>query len=308
MNKLTNKLRILTKENAVYQSLFEQAALPDLTLTDNNSEANIVLAAPAMAADCLNEFSKLSWVQSIYAGVEPLMEPQLRKDYQLTNVKGIFGQQIAEYVLGYAIDHFRHLSIYKDQQVQRQWKPHRYTTLANKQLLVIGAGSIGNHLAKMAAAFKLYTVGVNSTGIAPKGSEFNEIIAFKQLDAYLAKADVIVSVLPNTPQTEGIVNKAFFSKCNGALFFNVGRGNSVNTTALLEALQQGNIKHAYLDVFVNEPISESCPYWHNPKVTVTPHIAAYGFPEDAFEIFKENYLNWYNGVALRNHISFDKGY
>ncbi len=308
MNKSTNKLRILTKENSVYQSLFEQAALPNLILTNNNTEANIVLAAPAMAAECLDEFNNLSWVQSIYAGVEPLTTPHLRRDYQLTNVKGIFGQQIAEYVLGYAIDHFRHLSLYQAQQIQKQWQPHRYTTLADKQLLVIGAGSIGNHLAKTAATFKLHTVGVNSSGITPTGSEFDKIIGSKQLNAYLAKADIIVSVLPNTPQTEGIFNSKFFSQCDGALFFNVGRGNSVHSAALLQALQQGNIEHAYLDVFVNEPISPQCPYWHNPKITVTPHIAAYGFPEDAFEIFKQNYFNWYNGTALKNCISFDKGY
>ncbi len=305
---MTNKLRILTKENATYETLFKQAALPDIILTDNNAEANIVLAAPAMVASCLDEFPNLSWVQSVYAGVDPLMAPSLKQNYQLTNVKGIFGQQIAEYVLGYAIDYYRHFSLYKVQQQQKQWQPHRYTTLANKRLVVIGAGSIGNHLAKTAAAFQLHTVGVNSTGITPKGSEFNDVVAFEQLDAYLTDADIIVSVLPNTPKTVGIYNNEFFSQCNGALFFNVGRGNAVDSTALLTALQQGNIEQAYLDVFVNEPISVQCPYWHNSKITVTPHIAAYGFPEDVFDIFKENYLNWYNGNALKNCISFSKGY
>ncbi|WED21697.1 D-2-hydroxyacid dehydrogenase [Vibrio sp. JC009] len=308
MDNFSNKLRILTQSDSTYLQLLKKAALPDLEITDNNAEADIVLAEPPMLSKCLDEFTELSWAQSTFAGVDALMSPGLRQDYDLTNVKGIFGQQISEYVLGYCIEHFRHFNLYRQQQEQKVWQPHTYSTLADKRLFILGTGAIGNYLAKAASAFNLHTVGINRTGIPPKESAFNEVVHFEQLQARLAEADILVSTLPGTPETEGVFNQAFFADCREALFFNVGRGSAVDTPALLEALEQNKISHAFLDVFINEPISQQCPYWHNPKVTVTPHIAAYSFPEQVFEIFTENYLRWRDGFQLQNRVDFDKGY
>ncbi|PWI33758.1 D-2-hydroxyacid dehydrogenase [Vibrio albus] len=308
MNNSTNKLKILTQTDERYYQLFEEASLPDLQLTDNSAEADIVLAAPPVLAQCLDEFPRLDWVQSAYAGVDPLMAPGLRQDYQLTNVKGIFGQQIAEYVLGYLIQHFRHFNTYREQQQNKHWKPHFYQTLADKKLLILGTGALGNYLARTASAFNLHTIGVNRTGIPPKDSAFNEVVHTEQMQSHLSETDIVVSALPATPQTKGMFNAAFFAACQNTLFFNVGRGNSVDTPALLDALEQGKVEHAFLDVFINEPISQQCPYWHNPKVTVTPHIAAYSFPEQVFEIFKDNYLRWHDGFQLQYVVDFDKGY
>ncbi len=311
MNNSTNKLKILTQlaqTDKLYSKLFEDASLPGLELTDNHAEANIILAAPPVLAACLNEFPHLDWVQSIYAGVDSLMAPDLRQDYQLTNVKGIFGQQISEYVLGYIIQHFRHLNIYRDQQQDKLWKPHFYQTLAGKKLLILGTGALGNYMARTAAAFHLQTIGINRTGIPPKDSAFNEVVHSEQVHTYLPEADIVVSTLPATPETENMFNADFFSACQQVLFFNVGRGNSVDTSALLDALDQDQVEHAFLDVFINEPISQQCPYWHHPKVTVTPHIAAYSFPEQVFEIFKDNYLRWHDGFQLQYQVDFSKGY
>ncbi|MDG3084608.1 D-2-hydroxyacid dehydrogenase [Vibrio hannami] len=308
MDNFTNKLRILTQTDNKYLELFNSANLPDLELTENNEDADIILAAPPVLAECLDEFINVSWVQSTYAGVDPLMKEGLRQDYDLTNVKGIFGQQISEYVLGYTISHFRHFETYKKQQQDKIWKPHRYSTLAEKKMIILGTGALGNYLAGSAKALNIHTIGVNRTGIPPKDSSFTEVVHIEQLSLRLVEADVIVSTLPSTPKTEGMFDTNFFSHCQKALFFNVGRGNSVVTQALLDALEQENIEHAFLDVFINEPISQQCPYWHNPKVTVTPHIAAYSFPEQVFEIFKENYLLWRDGFQLKHQIDFDKGY
>ncbi|MDV7106151.1 D-2-hydroxyacid dehydrogenase [Vibrio sp. TH_r3] len=308
MDNFNNKLRILTKSDSVYLELFEKANLPGLIITEKNSDANIVLAAPPILADCIDTFSNMNWVQSTYAGVDPLMQPGLRQDYDLTNVKGIFGQQISEYVLGYCIEYFRHFNLYRQQQQQKCWQPHSYSTLAGKKLLILGTGAIGNYLAKTAASLNLHSIGINRSGIPPKESAFDQTAHFEQLDLYLADADIIVSTLPGTTQTKNMFDQTFFSHCRNALFFNVGRGNSVNTAALIEALEGDNISHAFLDVFANEPISEQCSYWHNAKVTITPHIAADSFPEQVFEIFSDNYLKWRDGFQLDNQVDFDKGY
>jgi phosphoglycerate dehydrogenase-like enzyme len=308
MDNFTNKLRILTEDNASYQTLFAQAGLPDLELTDNNAEADIVLAAPPLLADSLDEFKRLDWVQSAFAGVDALMAPGLRQDYQLTNVRGIFGQQIAEYVLGHSIAHLRHFGAYQQQQQQKQWQPLPYQTLSGRKLMILGCGSIGRELARAAGALGLHTIGVNRTGIPPRESTFDEVVHIEQLHDRLPEADILVSTLPGTPQTKGMFNQAFFACCRNVLFFNVGRGDAVVTQALLNALQGRQVEHAFLDVFINEPISQQCPYWSNPKVTVTPHIAAYSFPDQVFAIFCDNYQRWRDGFSLQHLVDFDKGY
>jgi len=308
MDNFINKVRIITEHDSQYIEMFDKAHLPDLKLTDNNSEANIILASPPLVAPIIDEFTHLKWVQSAYAGVDMLINPSLRQDYQLTNVKGIFGEQIAEYVLGYTISYFRHFNSYRDQQSEKIWKQHNYRTISGKKMLILGTGSIGNYLAKSASIFGLETIGVNRTGIPPINSEFSNIIHTEQIINTLSEIDIIVSTLPNTAQTSGMFNHDFFSHCNQSLFFNVGRGNSIHTESLLEALKDKNIQHAFLDVFINEPISQDCPYWHNPNITITPHIAAWSFPEQVFDIFKDNYLRWRDGFHLIHTIDFDKGY
>lgn len=308
MDNFINRVKIATEYNDKYIEMLNKARLPNLEITEENSEANIILGSPPLVAPIINEFASLEWMQSAYAGVDALTESSLRQDYQLTNVKGIFGEQISEYVLGYTIAHFRHFDKYKQQQSDKNWQPHSYQTLTRKKILIFGTGTIGNYLASTASALGLHTIGVNRTGIPPKESAFKEVVHIEQVTEILNCIEIIVSTLPNTVQTEGMFNQAFFSRCKQALFFNVGRGASVHTDSLLEALEKDNIRHAFLDVFINEPISQSCPYWHNPKVTITPHIAACSFPEQVFEIFKDNYLRWYDGFNLINTIDFNKGY
>jgi phosphoglycerate dehydrogenase-like enzyme len=308
MDNFVNKLRIVTELSVEYTELVIQADLPDLEITQNNGEATIVLGSPPLLAPLLDEFTNLEWVQSTYAGVDALVDPLKRQDYQLTNVKGIFGEQISEYVLGYMIAHFRHFKDYKRQQSNKIWKPRRYKTLSTRQMMIFGTGAIGNHLARAASTFNVHTIGINRTGIPPKDSAFSEIVHIEQAISRLQTTDVIVSTLPNTPLTEKLFNAEFFAHCEETLFFNVGRGSSVDTDGLLRSIDAGNISHAFLDVFINEPISEQCPYWHNPNITVTPHIAAFSFPEQVVNIFKENYHRWRDGYSLNHTIDFDKGY
>lgn len=167
MNNFTHQLYILTEHNDLYRDAIEALQLPDLVITEDRSQADLLLAAPPMAARCLEEFPRLEWLQSAYAGVDALITPALRQDYELTNVKGIFGQQIAEYVLGYTIGHYRHFARYQQQQQHAQWQPHLYQSLTGQVMTILGTGSIGAHLADVAAAFGLTVIGVNSSGIPP---------------------------------------------------------------------------------------------------------------------------------------------
>lgn len=308
MKTETQYLYVESKTKAEYLELLREANLPQLEVTEDKSLANILLAGPPMVADKLEEFPKLEWVQSVYAGVDALTQPGLRRDYLLTNVKGIFGQPISEYVLGYAIAHYRHFDTYREQQTAQNWQPHPYVCLNEKTIVILGTGSIGAHLSITSKAFGLKTIGVNSSGQHPANSQFDQVFAIQDIDKALAQADILVSVLPKTPQTKGILNAETFSHCKEVLLFNVGRGDAIDTQALLDGLDNGQIKRAYLDVFINEPISQQCPYWQHPQVTVTPHIAAHSFPSQVMGLFKQNYAKWLKGEELDAKVDFEKGY
>ncbi|OLQ92589.1 2-ketoacid reductase [Vibrio ponticus] len=308
MNNFTKKLFILTEQNETYQKLVESYDLPNLAITQEPREAHIVLAAPPLLAPQLNQFENLQWVQSTYAGIDTLIKDSLRQDYLLTNVKGIFGQQIAEYVLGLSIEHFRHFGLYRQQQRKQQWLPHPYQTLNSKTMVIAGTGEIGSYLAKMAKVFGIVTIGVNTRGIPKADSSFDYIYHIDELASAISKADIVVSTLPETVSTQGIFNQMALSQANSILFFNVGRGSSVEQTALIEALDRGNIAHAFLDVFPQEPLPSEHPYWSHPNITITPHIAAVSFPEQVVKIFADHYIEWEQGYSLRGCIDFSKGY
>ncbi|MCG9683987.1 D-2-hydroxyacid dehydrogenase [Vibrio sp. Isolate23] len=307
MNNFTNKVYLLTENNDAYQKQLDALQLPDLAITQMPDEACILLASPPLAAKKLNDFPHLEWMQSVYAGVDALATVE-KSDFLLTNVKGIFGQQISEYVLGYLIQHHRHFLHYQESQNQAKWVPKPYQSLSALTLLVLGTGSIGSHLAKTTQAFGIKVIGINRSGIPAMHSPFAETYHIQELESVLSRVDVIVNTLPSTPDTLHILNSQSLSHCRSALLFNVGRGNAICESGLLSAIENQSITHAYLDVFENEPLEAQHPFWHHPAITVTPHIAALSFPEQVVEIFAENYQRWRDGFSLINEVDLEKGY
>lgn len=306
MNNFTHQVYLLTDDNSRYQQLL--ADIDSLTLTENKHEATILLTSPPLAAKQLDQFPNIEWIQSIYAGVDALTPHLTDFSGELTNVKGIFGQQIAEYVLGYTIAHQRHLFHYQTEQQNKHWSPLPYQSLTGKKMVILGTGSIGSHLASSAKTLGLITAGVNRSGIPAMHSPFDEVYHIQELSSLLTSADIIVNTLPSTPETQHMLGAEIFKQCRNTLLFNVGRGNALEESALLEALDKNWIEHAFLDVFEQEPLPSEHPYWENPKITITPHIAAISFPEQVVEIFAENYQRWIDGYSLLNQVDIEKGY
>lgn len=308
MTFASHNVYLLTEHNERYLALLSELDLPDLTFTQDKAEATILLAAPPMAAKAMDQFPNLEWIQSIYAGVDALV-PHLQ-DFEgvLTNVKGIFGQQISEYVLGYVIAHQRHFAHYQSEQQKAQWTPKPYTSLNEFNMVILGTGSIGTHLAQSAKALGMRVSGVNRSGIPSKHSPFDTLYHVQELTTALAGANVVVNTLPNTPDTQHILNHQTLSHLDQSLLFNVGRGAALDEHALIEAIEQGCVQHAFLDVFEQEPLHHEHPFWSHPHITVTPHIAALSFPEQAAEIFAENYARWRDGFRLLHVVEPKRGY
>ena len=301
------KIKIVSRQQQRYVQLLTNAQLPQLEITEDPQQAMVLLADPPLIAPYLAEYPHLQWLQSTYAGIDALIKPEIRQDYQLTNIRGIFGPLIAEYILGHILNHQRHFPQYKAQQQRSHWQSHPYQSMAGKTMVIIGTGTIGQHLAKVGAVFGCHIIGVNRSGITAS-TDFQQTYAITALNTALTQADYVVSILPATTDTDDLFDQDRFSHCKNALFFNVGRGNTVNEQALIMALEQQYLCHAFIDVFKTEPLTPDHPFWHHPKITITPHIAAESFPEQVFTIFKANYFRFQQQQKLNYLIDFKRGY
>ena len=309
-----HELLILSRHAPEYQRLIGAARLPQLDVSassdPNVSEAErfeIVLGEPSLVRTGLPRLTGMKWVQSTWAGVEPLLDPSLRRSYILTNARGVFGPQMSEYVFGYMIARERMMfEKYAAQQVGR-WDPTPPGTLRGKQIGLLGVGSIGATLAATAKHFGMRVKGYT------RGSEgCADIDAYFHGDDRIAFAhdlDYLVSVMPNTAATRRLVDAALLAALPPrAVFINPGRGSVVDERALADALQRGSLAAAVLDVFEQEPLPADHVFWRTLNVLITSHTAALSIPDDIAPVFIDNFRRWIAGQPLRYRVDFEAGY
>jgi len=266
----------------------------------------IVLGQPDLVAAALHDLPGVRWVQSTWAGVAPLLELG-RRDFLLTGVKGVFGPQMAEYVMAYLLARELKLLERRRRQRQREWWNADSGSLQGKTLGIMGTGSIGRCIADRAMAFGLRVIGFSRGGRPAAG--FERVFPADRLGEFLALADYLVSVLPATPETDGLLDaRAFRAMRRHCCLVNVGRGNVVDEGALEHALRQGRLAAAVLDVFRQEPLPADSPLWDTPGLTLTAHVAAKSHPPDIARIFVENYNRFVAGETLLYPIDFERGY
>ena len=307
-------LLILSRRAADYQRLIAAARLPDLHViasADADVSAadrfEMVLGEPSLVRTALARLTGMKWLQSTWAGVEPLLDPSLRRDYILTNARGVFGPQMSEYVFGYMIAHERKVFEKYAAQQQGRWDPAPPGMLRGKQIGLLGVGSIGASLAATAKHFgmrvKGYTRG--SEGCADVDTYFHGDDRIR----FAADLDYLVSVMPNTAGTRHLVDAALLAALPPrAVFINPGRGSVVDEGALVEALQNGRLAGAVLDVFEQEPLPADHIFWRLPNIVITSHTAAISFPDDIAPVFIDNYRRWIAGRPLRYQVDFVAGY
>lgn len=283
---------------------------PDFPLDDveiiygwNGKVGNTTLHSPA---------SKLKWVQMHTAGVDFVDQAIMKeKNILLTNSSGLHGKVIAESVFGMLLSYTRGIGkAIKDQPLKKWSKNKNIMELQDSTMMIVGAGRIGMEVAIIAKAFGMKTIGVNRTG---KAVEYMDVIIKQsELVNYVQEADVVVNILPLTKLTTYFFDKTIFSKMKKtAIFINVGRGKSVNAKDLVEALDEGNLAFAALDVFENEPLPTDNPLWEREDVLITPHISGLlpKFNTRLFSIFEENLRSFVEGKELpKNLIDFEKSY
>ena len=244
----------------------------------------------------LRAAEKLRWVQSPTASLEHyLFGALIEHSCQLSNMRGLYSDVIADHVMGYVLCFARNLHLYLKRQRQAKWAPvgddlgqpdftagpstvsatdRRHIHVADCTIGVVGVGSIGAEVARRAAAFGMKIVGVDPIrtelpGLVP------EVWPTTRLPDLLAASDFVVIAAPHTPETAKLFRKEQFRLMRqSAYLINIGRGAIVDLADLTTALQTGEIAGAALDVVEIEPLPTDHPLWQMENVIITPHVAA----------------------------------
>lgn len=311
-----NHVLILDNDASKYRSELEAHALPDLeisTATDIDealelaADVEIIFGKPALIADVLPHAKQLCWVQSTFAGIEPLCKPDLRTDYKLTGVKDIFGTLMREYVFGYILARERSLLATHQNQMDQVWHRIPYRSLADITIGIIGLGSIGLSIAKTAHHFDMRVHGMKRT--AGNLDYIDSLFLPSEIEKFLPQLDYLVLVLPDTADSRDfIAAKELSLMKQSAVLINVGRGVTVNEHDLIQALSTRQIGGAILDVFTEEPLPQENPLWSMDNVVVTPHNSAYSFPAQVARIFADNYRRFIEKIDLLYQVDFGRGY
>ena len=323
---MSHKLLILAQDESKYRTLIEEAQLEDLEFaTQPVDDVDIVLGEPSRIKAALGSLPALRWVQSIWAGVEPLLDPAIRRDYVLTNARGVFGELMSEYVIGYLLAHERKIFQRREAQKNKLWDESDTGTLRGKTIGLLGVGSIGAEVALTAKFFGMNVRGYTWSSetsrhvdeyyhLMESTMESNSLLFDKQKQApalhrFAHGLDYLVNILPNTKDTRKIINADLLNTLPPhALVINVGRGPAVDESALIEALNQNKIAGAVLDVFEKEPLPKDHPFWTTPNLLMTFHTAAPSLAEDISNLFFENYELFLEGQPLMYQVDFEKGY
>ncbi|GGE26537.1 3-phosphoglycerate dehydrogenase [Pullulanibacillus camelliae] len=267
----------------------------------------------SMEEPCLKEPSQLKWIQSWSAGVDSYPLDLLEsKHIALTSANGVHAYSISETIFAMMLGLTRKINTYVKQQLERKWA-HGGLKLEihEKTIGIIGVGAIGKETAKIAKAFGMKVIGVRHSG---KPEEYvDQMVKSEQLNTILPQCDYVVSTVPLTKETYQLFTKEQFDAMKSSAFFiNIGRGETVKEADLIQALQEGAIAGAGLDVFETEPLESESPLWSLDNVIITPHSA--GSTERyndrvIKDIFLPNLQHYLKGEALLiNLVDYHKGY
>ncbi len=223
-----------------------------------------------------DSFTNLKMLQLSSAGIDHLPVQHWLKDQVLiSNARGVYSAPIAEMIVMSILMAIKQIPLFMTQQNNAQWIKHDLRELGMLKVLFLGTGNIAKETAHRLKPFGPLLIGLNSNGRAI--DPFNITGKLSEHCEYLRSADIVINTLPYTKETHHLMNDTFFSAMKAqTIFINIGRGKSVDETALLNALNSDTISFAYLDVFEQEPLPAQSPLWMHPKVLITPHNSGSG--------------------------------
>lgn len=309
------RVLIAEQDHPLYAQLLGELA-PDLEVLTSGDSAELSrlaadcpvwLGQPDLLATLLRQGHQPQWLQSTWAGITPLLAEGLRRDYRLTRAVGIYGQVMAEFVLTYMLGHEREVLARLVSQVERKWDNRQGQSLAGRKVLIVGTGDIGQRIAEFMLPF-----GVKLYGIASQPREqapFVEVAGLDQLGRLVGEVDYVINLLPNMPNTHDLYDAALFKQFKpSGLFINIGRGVAVVDADLVEALKEGHLAGAVIDVCRQEPLPQRHPFWTAWGLLLTGHSSGPTSPPMMVELFLDNLRAYKAKQALRGEVDFERGY
>lgn len=256
--------------------------------------------------------TKLEWIFVASAGMEKMPAKAIvDRGIYVSNVRGIHKKPMAESILAHILSLKRGLPNLYKQKEQKIWsKKMQLTELNGSTAVILGPGAIGQEIGRVLQAFDVYTIGCNTSGELV--SYMSETVRMENLDKVISRADILISILPSTKDTKGLLTIHHFRLMkDSAIFMNFGRGDLVAENVLVEALRNKEIAHAVLDVYEIEPLPDTSELWELDNVILSPHISSHSsrYVERSLEIFKPSLSEWLNGNRnLVNKVNLVKGY
>ncbi len=260
-----------------------------------------------------SQASCLKWVQTTWAGMDQFLTPEaIAHPAVITNAR-IHAIPITEHFFGMLLMLTHRLHLAYRAQLEQRWDARAYARdielISGKTLGVVGLGAIGSHVAEAAHHLGMHVLGLRRSSAPVPGVE--RVYTHEDKHAMLGACDVLLLTLPLTPHTRHFMDaEAFAAMRPTARFFNIGRGATVDTDALVAALRQGTIAGAGLDVVEPEPLPADHPLWTLPNVLITPHTSGL-FPRyfaEAAETFLNNLRRYLDGKPLHHTVDKQRGY
>ena len=274
-----------------------------VTKAPDPAAVDYIIYAPSAPLQDFTPFTNCKAVLSLWAGVERIVGNATLTQPLCRMVDTSLTESMVEWVVGHTLRH--HLGM--DRHIVNAghvWDPTCPPLARERPVAMLGMGALGT-----AAAHALTALNFPVTGYSRTAKTIPGIPTTTDLRAALTTAQVVVTLLPKTPQTENLLNAETLSWLpRGAFILNPGRGPLIDDAALLAALDAGQVGHATLDVFRTEPLPRDHAFWSHPRVTVTPHIAADTRASGAAKVLVENILRAQAGEPLLHLVDRTRGY
>jgi glyoxylate/hydroxypyruvate reductase len=289
------------------RELPEHEILTDLPAKGDAPVNYMVVGRPVLGV--MASVPDVELILSLNAGIEHLLNSgEIATSTPIVRmVDNGLSEGMTEWVLAQAMAWHRNLRLYEVSQRDVRWSPLKEKLAHERTVTILGAGALGTPVARHFASFGFQTRVWSRSGRAVEGAT-----AFAGPDGLIPAvtgADILVNLLPLTPETENIVNARLFSAlAQGAFFINGARGGHVVDRDLIAALDSGRLSEAALDVFRIEPLPDDDPLWRHPKALISPHVAAPTHMHIAVQEIAENIRRFERGEAIPHLVDKTLGY
>jgi len=291
--------------------IFNEGNKTDTIDDETAKDIEVIFGGPSKAF--LTKCTNLKWLQLGSAGANNYVNGEIPQSVLLSCATGTYGHAISEFMLAYTFSMFKKLHLYRDQQTAETWKgiPIHPKSVQDAVVLVVGLGDIGGEYARRMKALGSYVIGLRRS-VQDKPDYIDELLLSDKLDAVLPRADIVALALPGTKDTANIIGKQQFAIMKkDAVLINIGRGFSVDTEALCDALEAGTISGAAMDVTEPEPLPPGHRLWKIKNAVITPHITGGSISDtDNYRhaLYLENARRYVKGEALKTQVDFSTGY